>query len=196
MDKVNIDLTEELVMKNFAEPKTMEAMLNRNTQALEMFIPWVKGKILDIGCREGILLGMLQDTGYKELYGIDISEFAINFLKSNLLEEDTVQAQVADAHELPYEDEFFDTVFALHSVEHCKDTFKAIEEIYRVLKKGGHALIEIPLQKKEPVPTKWGHWHCFESEEEIINHFFRFKKVQMFKKDKKPWRRFVFKKED
>lgn len=195
MDKVNISLTEELVMKNYAEPKTYEAMLNRNTQAFEMFNSWVKEPVLDIGCREGILLTLLQDAGHIELYGIDISELAIKFLEANLLTDDTIRPIVGDAHNIPFPDEFFNTVFALHSVEHCKETFKCIEEIYRVLKKGGHALIEIPLQKKEPTPTRWGHYHCFESEEEIINHFFRFKMVKMFKKDKKPWRRCVFLKE-
>ena len=183
MDNVNLELTRELLEKN-KDRKTFQAIMNRNKEAFQMFCPWVAEPFLDIGCREGMFLRLLGDC---EAYGVDISEEAISFVDNGI---------VADAEALPFADESFMTVGAFHVIEHCRNTEQAIREIHRVLRTGGHALVEIPLQKKEPVPTKWGHWHCFETEQEILNSFnFLFRKIELFKKVDKPWRRIVFKKE-
>ena len=183
MDNVNLELTRELLEKN-KDRKTFLAIMNRNKEAFKTFCPWIAEPFLDIGCREGMFLRLLGDC---KKYGVDISEEAISFVDTGI---------VADAEALPFADESFMTVGAFHVIEHCRNTEKAIREIHRVLKKGGHALVEIPLQKKESVPTKWGHWYCFETEQEILNTFsFLFKKIEVFKKIDKPWRRIVFKKE-
>lgn len=181
MDKLNLKITREKLEKH-KDRKVWESVMKRNKEAFQMFCPWIQEPFLDIGCREGIFLRQLNC----EAYGIDISEEAISFLDTTGI--------VADAEALPFPDESFMTVGAFHVIEHCRNTEKAIREIHRVLKTGGHALIEIPLQKKEPVPTQWGHYYCFENEKEIIDYFSIFEKIQMFKKHKKPWRRFVFKK--
>jgi hypothetical protein len=62
----------------------------------------------------------------------------------------------------------------------------------------GHVLIEVPMQPKEPVPTKWGHYYCFSSEEEVISKFEKqgFMLVELFSQPPKKWRRFVFKKQN
>lgn len=183
MDKLNLEITREK-LELHKDRKVWEAVSNRTKEALEMFCPWIKRPLLDIGCREGILLRQLPFKAY----GIDISEEAISFLSDYGI--------VADADALPFEDESFMTVAAIHVIEHVPEMEKAIGEIHRVLKPGGHVLVEVPLQKKEPVPTKFGHWYCFSTEQDILNKFnFLFKKIRIFKKEGKPWRRVVFKKE-
>ena len=180
MDEINLKITREKLEKH-KDRKVFEAVSKRNKEAIEMFSPWICEPFLDIGCREGILLRQLNCKAY----GVDISEEAISFVHNGI---------VADAEALPFPDESFNTVGAIHVIEHIPDMEKAISEIHRVLKKDGHVLVEIPLQKKEPVPTKFGHWHCFSTEQEIIDSFsFLFKKIAIFKKPDKPWRRIVFK---
>ncbi len=53
----------------------------------------------------------------------------------------------ADATVLPYENEAFDIVIANHIMEHIPEDRKAMKEIYRVLKKEGRGIVQIPFSK-------------------------------------------------
>ncbi len=50
----------------------------------------------------------------------------------------------ADLMDLPFGDNEFDVVFCNHVLEHVADDKKAMEELYRVLKKGGLGIFQIP----------------------------------------------------
>lgn len=50
-----------------------------------------------------------------------------------------------DIQDMPFEKEEFDVVFANHVLEHIPDENKAITEVHRVLKKGGWAIMQVPL---------------------------------------------------
>lgn len=50
----------------------------------------------------------------------------------------------ADICQLPLPDNSFDVVFCNHVLEHIPDDKKAMQEIFRVLKKGGWAVLQVP----------------------------------------------------
>jgi len=50
----------------------------------------------------------------------------------------------ADICDLPFNDNSFDVVFCNHVLEHIPDDKKAMQELYRVLKKGGFGIFQIP----------------------------------------------------
>jgi len=50
----------------------------------------------------------------------------------------------ADICDLPFVDDEFDTIFCNHVLEHIPDDTKAMQELFRVLKKGGMAILQIP----------------------------------------------------
>ncbi|MFI8378952.1 class I SAM-dependent methyltransferase [Leeuwenhoekiella sp. NPDC079379] len=50
----------------------------------------------------------------------------------------------ADICNLPFEDDVYDVIFCNHVLEHIKDDLKAMHELYRVLKPGGMAILQIP----------------------------------------------------
>lgn len=52
----------------------------------------------------------------------------------------------ADILDLPFEDESFDIVFCNHVLEHIEDDSKAMRELYRVLRKGGWGILQVPLK--------------------------------------------------
>lgn len=52
---------------------------------------------------------------------------------------------VVDITDIPYKDEMFDFIMCTHVLEHVEDDKKAMKELYRVLKKGGNALINVPV---------------------------------------------------
>jgi predicted SAM-dependent methyltransferase len=50
----------------------------------------------------------------------------------------------ADICNLPFEDDAYDVIFCNHVLEHIPDDTKAMQELYRVLKSGGMAILQIP----------------------------------------------------
>ncbi len=50
----------------------------------------------------------------------------------------------ADICKLPFDDNSYDTIFCNHVLEHIPDDTKAMQELYRVLKPGGIAILQIP----------------------------------------------------
>lgn len=54
----------------------------------------------------------------------------------------------ADICNLPFENDSFDYIFCNHVLEHIPDDTKAMQELFRVLKKGGMAILQIPQDLK------------------------------------------------
>ena len=52
----------------------------------------------------------------------------------------------ADILDLPFEDESFDVVFCNHVLEHIEEDQKAMSELYRVMKKGGWGILQVPMK--------------------------------------------------
>lgn len=52
----------------------------------------------------------------------------------------------ADILNLPFEDESFDVVFCNHVLEHIEDDCKAMRELFRVMKKGGWGIMQVPIK--------------------------------------------------
>lgn len=50
----------------------------------------------------------------------------------------------ADICNLPFKDNAYDIIFCNHVLEHIPDDTKAMQELYRVLKPGGMAILQIP----------------------------------------------------
>ena len=123
--------------------------------------------LLEVGSCEGYLFDHLKDAGFKYLYGIDISPDAIQKLKGR-----GYNGEILDIHN--FSENFFEkygTIVSSHSLEHCHNPKKAIENMYKMLKKGGRLLVVVPRQDKKPVPDKWEHWYHFESFDELRSFF-------------------------
>ena len=80
----------------------------------------------------------------RSLAGIDLTERAVVFTRERLglysLESDV---RVADAENLPFNDNSFDIVYSWGVLHHSPDTERAIAEVRRVLRPGGRALVMI-----------------------------------------------------
>lgn len=53
----------------------------------------------------------------------------------------------ADICALPFENEAYDLIFCNHVLEHIPDDQKAMKELYRILKKGGTLIAQVPLDE-------------------------------------------------
>ncbi len=50
----------------------------------------------------------------------------------------------ADITQLPFDDQEFDVIFCNHVLEHIPDDYQAMQELYRVMKKGGWGIFQVP----------------------------------------------------
>lgn len=50
--------------------------------------------------------------------------------------------------DLPFSDEIFDLVICNHVLEHIEDDRKAMRELFRILKRGGKGILQVPMTKK------------------------------------------------
>ncbi|MCB7129013.1 MAG: methyltransferase domain-containing protein [Candidatus Brocadiales bacterium] len=93
--------------------------------------------ILDIGCREGLVLSFLMGGGNK--VGLDISPFHLKYIKKK------GNSGVAGfAERLPFKDNSFDLVISSHVLEHVLRPEAMTAEIERVMRPTGKAVIEVP----------------------------------------------------
>ncbi len=103
-----------------------------------------KGKILDDGCGTGYLAEFLSNC---EIIGIDISPEMIKQAKKRLN-----YAIVGNAENLPFKDNYFDTVFARALLHHLSNPSQGVGEINRVLKPGGRVVF------LDTLDSPLGHW--------------------------------------
>lgn len=99
-------------------------------------------EVLEVGCGLGTDLIEYAKNGAK-VSGIDLGEDQINLVKLNfeLRQLPYKTIRVGNAEDLPFENESFDLVFCFGVLHHTPNTQKAIDEIYRVLKPDGQAII-------------------------------------------------------
>jgi predicted SAM-dependent methyltransferase len=90
------------------------------------------------------------NSALKVLHFAPEQEFYKRFRKQQNIEYTTTDllsplADVkADICNLPFEDNSYDIIFCNHVLEHIPDDTKAMQELFRVLKKGGMAILQIP----------------------------------------------------
>ncbi len=98
-------------------------------------------KILDVGCGKGFLMfDWTKVVPGVEMYGIDISTYAID----NIKEEMKDRVQVGNATSLPWPDQHFDLVYSLNTLHnlHNYELDPALREIERVGKKNKYICVE------------------------------------------------------
>jgi SAM-dependent methyltransferase len=117
-------------------------------------------RILDSGCGNGRLLGVLKDKNI-DYFGIDISERLIEIAKKNYPK---AQFRVDDALNLPFPDNFFDKVYSISVLHHIPSKYfqlQYLKEIKRVLKIEGLLILRV-----------WDFWKRKEGWRLFLKHAF------------------------
>jgi len=101
------------------------------------------GKILEIGCGLGehIHYENIRDNEYHGL------ELRLEMAQITATRFPSAQIHVGDCQgELPFSDNYFDRVLAIHVLEHLPNLPAAVHQIHRILKKGGEFIVVIPCE--------------------------------------------------
>ncbi len=76
-------------------------------------------------------------------YGIDISEPTVIQARA-AFDGDPLRCAVSDVRALPFLDASFDAIYSMGTIEHFDETERAVQEMARVLKPGGRAIVGVP----------------------------------------------------
>ena len=85
-----------------------------------------------------------------------------------------------DLHDIPFEDNKFDVIICNHVMEHVEDYEQCMRELYRVLKPGGWAIMQVPID--------YNREHTYEdktitSPEDREKHYWQKDHLRLFGKD-------------
>ena len=100
-------------------------------------------KVIDIGSGPGLLAeDIAKEIGESGLIcGVDISDAMISLSKNRCSQYPQIELRKGDATSLPYNDNEFDAAVSTQVYEYIEDIQTCLNELYRVLKNGGRALI-------------------------------------------------------
>ena len=113
---------------------------------LERFVPYpeLKGKsVLEVGCGMGLVASHIARAGAR-LTAIDMTPRAV-FATRTRLEQAKLEGTVLemDAEDMQFPNHSFDVVITWGVIHHSGNMQKVLDEIWRVLKPGGHAYVMI-----------------------------------------------------
>jgi SAM-dependent methyltransferase len=98
-------------------------------------------KVLEIGCGLGTDGAQFAEAG-ADYTGVDLTEAAVDLARKRFeLFDLPGKLQTADAENLDFADESFDLVYSHGVLHHTPETAKAVKEVHRVLRPGGHAVV-------------------------------------------------------
>ncbi|MFZ0798437.1 MAG: methyltransferase domain-containing protein [Terriglobales bacterium] len=102
-----------------------------------------QGLLLDIGCAAGAEFEPLLARGFR-IVGFDYAPEMIRLAQQRFGASHAVHLCRADAESLPFPDASFDHVVCLGVFEYLSTYDRGLEEIHRVLRPGGTAIISLP----------------------------------------------------
>jgi SAM-dependent methyltransferase len=112
--------------------------------------------VLDVGCAKGFFLyDLKQELPRISIYGVDISEYAIENAKPEVKE----YLQVANATKLPFKDDSFDFVISINTVHNLnrEDCAISLQEIERVSR--GNSFITVDAYRNDEEKARMEAWN-------------------------------------
>ena len=117
--------------------------------------------VLDVGCGAGVTPCFIAKRYGCSVVGVDISEGMIERSRERAKREglaDRVEFRIADAQDLPFEDDLFDAVITESVTAFPEDKQRAVNEYVRVTKPGGYVGLNESTWLKVPPPPELVAW--------------------------------------
>ena len=131
-------------------------------------IKYKKGKFIDIGAGNGLVLRFFKDRGF-EVTGMELSQELCDAMKKNpqMRGIEVVQGNITEKKG----SENFDYVLASDVIEHIEDDRKALKNLFSFVKPGGLLILTIP-----------AHSHLFGKRDKAWGHHRRYDKKVLLDK--------------
>jgi len=124
----------------------------RLLQAYYLARPFVKGRLLEVGCGEGRGIEVLQGL-FDSYTGLDKIQEVIDSLSQKYPSHRFIQTTIPPIQTL--EDNSFDSIVTFQVIEHIRPDKEFLRELYRLLRPGGVALVTTPNIRKTLTRNPW-----------------------------------------
>ncbi|HUP05424.1 MAG TPA: class I SAM-dependent methyltransferase [Bryobacteraceae bacterium] len=151
-------------------PATIDPRIYHLKLIREHLGPLAGRRVLDAGCGKGRFARVfLQQEPAAELWGLDISEAMLRHAPAEL------RTHAGSMTDMPFEDGFFDGLYATESLEHAVEIERAVAEICRVVKRGGRIAIvdKNAAQWGKLATPEWERWFGREELEGLLRRHCR-----------------------
>ncbi|HKE27988.1 MAG TPA: class I SAM-dependent methyltransferase [Bryobacteraceae bacterium] len=151
-------------------PSTIDRRIWHVKLIREHMGPLAGKRVLDVGCGKGRFARvLLEEQPEAEIWGLDLSEEMLHYVPA------AIHTRAGSMTELPFEDGFFDGAYATESLEHAVEIEKAVAEICRVVKPGGHiAIIDKNAEHWGQLATpEWERWFTPKELERLLRRHCR-----------------------
>lgn len=141
---------------------------NALTQA-KNFLPPANAVIMEIGCSSGFLLRDIVSTfPAATILGVDVVKEPLYKLAKILPKVPLIRF---DLLQCPLPGQIVDVLIMLNVLEHIEDDLRALQNAFKLLKPGGHLIIEVPAG---PL--------LYDSYDAELHHFRRYSSSELYKK--------------
>lgn len=144
LTKQHIDRFEQFLQKIrgevYPEPESPNHTMVTNQMISRLLndFPIKKGKVLDVGCGQGVALKPFTEKGFSPT-GITIGEEDYKACRKQ-----GFNVFIMDQSFLDFDNETFDLIWCRHCLEHSFMPYYTLSEFYRVLKPNGYLYVEVP----------------------------------------------------
>ncbi|RJS72071.1 class I SAM-dependent methyltransferase [Methanophagales archaeon] len=138
MDILKVKRFDKMVKENF-----MPAIVSTVKQIIEDY-GVLEGICVDVGCGTAVFAIELCKHSKLKIFALEKERVIYEVARMNIEESglaDRIIPILGDAHKMPLQNEFADFIISRGSYHCWKDKVQVFKEIYRVLKKGGTALV-------------------------------------------------------
>jgi len=125
--------------KSLVEKFTFWARNMRVSALFQALKQYCRGDVLDVGGRDFYLLVKERDIAFSSWTTLDRSDKFIS-----VIQDEKFRLVIGDGCQMSFEEGQFDTVVNVLVLEHVFEPQKMVNEMARVLKKGGHGIFLIP----------------------------------------------------
>jgi SAM-dependent methyltransferase len=136
-----------------------------------------KGKLLDVGCGDGVFLNYAKEQGF-EVWGIDLDKKSIEAIKRNFHIEKVFPMSLGEFYEYAKNKNLkFDVITFFEVLEHQDNPRKFLEIIKNLLNEEGWVVGSVPNRERLFRDIDWKYFHG----DYPPHHFLRFSKLALEK---------------
>ncbi len=145
LDQIHQAITGDYYDESIARHPLKRAYHQRRFRKIGHLLRGTKGNLLDIGCAGGTFTNELSKYTDAQITGIDISPAAISYASQKYPHIDFAVYDAAD-NRFPYDDQSFDTVTLLETLEHVLNPVEVLQEMKRLVKPDGQVIVLVPAE--------------------------------------------------
>ena len=125
--------------KFYSENEVVEKNNIRNLMEIKSIIK--NGKLLEIGCGDGHFLQMARDNFHFEVFGVELDPETSEYARTK---RGLANIKTGAFENIYYSENLFDIVYMNDVLEHLQNPHQILVECYKILKKGGLIVINVP----------------------------------------------------